>query len=164
MLVRHPLPSNKQMRHLIQNFQDVLWQHQTLLCETVLSKMLNDWCVSGNTFPTRDAVAVVLHLLSSRSNTYDFSTSDVSQRLKLGPPESEYELTWPNRTSHEAAALVGALSEIILTAVGIWESRGVAALSIRALMNSVVAEVLAQRYVTLHHYETTRWDPRFRGT
>src|SRR4051794_20775132 len=128
MLVRHPLPSNKQMRHLIQNFQDRLWQHQILLCEAVLLKMLNDWCVSGNDFPTRDAVAVVLHLLSSRSNVYDLSTSDVSQRLKLGPPETEYEFTWPNRTSNEAAALVEALSEIISAAVGIWEARGVAAL------------------------------------
>jgi hypothetical protein len=141
-------------------YKDQLWQHQISLCEALLSKLLDDWCVSGGGFPTRDAVAGILYLLSPRCDANNWSTSEVSQRLQstVGPAETEYELTWPLRSRDEAEALVRSLSEILSAALRIWETRGVGTLSVSALMNAVVAEILTHRYVIKYHDESTRRD------
>ncbi|HVS71702.1 MAG TPA: hypothetical protein VHQ47_10650 [Phycisphaerae bacterium] len=154
------------LQYRIRNkYQDQLWQYQISLCEALLAKSLDEWCAGDRDFPSRDVVAGILYLLSPRCDANSWSTSDVSQRLKstAGSPEAEYAMTWPNRSGDEATTLVRSLSEIIAAAVEIWKTRGLTALSTAALMNAVVAEILAQRYVIMHHYETTRRDANHWG-
>jgi hypothetical protein len=146
-------------------YDDELWRHRVSLCEAVLFQALDAWCVSGVEFPTREIVTDVLYVFSPRCDANALSTSNVSQRLKsiVESPETECRLAWPERSSDEAAAIVASLSSVVSRAVEIWKVHGVRALSASDVAHAFVREILAQRYVVMHHSETTKRDANHWG-
>ena len=146
-------------------YRDELWVQRISLCEAVLAKSLDNWCVSGGRFPTHYLVASLLYLYSPRYDANAYSPSDVSGHLAstVQSPEMEYRMAWPRRSRDEANALIDSLSAIVSRAAEIWENQGVSAISIPDVTKAITAEILARRYVIMHHTETTSRDANHWG-
>lgn len=141
-------------------YRDQLWAHRLSLCEAMLSNTVDAWCVSGGVFPVDRVVAAVLYLLSPRCEANEMSPSGIEDRLRstVGTAEDEYRLAWPRRTNEDAQALIAALSSIVLAATQTWTDRGVRSLAFSEVIKRLVVEVLAKRYVIVHHSESTSRD------
>jgi hypothetical protein len=146
-------------------FEDQLWAHRISLCEAMLTKSLDGWCASHGVFPTDEVVAATLFLLSPQRFLYEWSPSGLWDRLRatMKMPEAEYQSAWPRRSSDDANTLIASLKSSLTTAVEIWTAHGIVALSVQSVTKALVAEIVRQRYVIIHHSESTLRDANHWG-
>jgi hypothetical protein len=146
-------------------YEDQLWTHRVSLCDAVLATAVSDWCVAGGDFPAAEVVAVVLRVFSSRCFAGELRPSGIWGRLRatVGTAEAEYRSAWPRRGESEAAGLIGSLTAIVASAVRVWADDGLGALGFSDVTERLVAEILAGRYVIVHHSESTLRDANHWG-
>jgi hypothetical protein len=140
--------------------EDERWRQRIYLCDKLLRDAIDWWCRTDSVFPTYDVVGSVLYLFSPRCDPFELSPYRLVERFGgiIGTPETEYRLAWPRRSTAEADSLIAALAAIVAGAVRTWIERGVGDPSTGEVADRLAEEIVARRYVSFHHRETTRRD------
>ena len=139
--------------------EDRTWQQRVRLSGNLLLETVDWWCCTNAEFPIEGTVASVLHLFSPRCNPFAVPDARVRQHLLgiVGTPADEYSRTWARRSDAERAELIDSLTRILSEAVRQWNV-DLQNPPIEQVNLEIVSQIVAQKYVVFHHYETTRRD------
>ena len=135
------------------------WQQRVRLSGCLLLETIDWWCRSDSDFPLDGTIASMLYLFSPRFDPFKISETKIRQRLLnvVGTPSAEYSQTWPLRDEAERSELIDTISEILSGAVDRWNN-GALDPSIETVNQQIVDQVVAQKYVVIHHNQTTKRD------
>jgi len=140
-------------------WEDREWQHRVRLSSHLLLETVDWWCRTNADFPIDSAVASVLYLFSPRCNPFAVPDARVRQHLIpiVRTPTAEYSRVWPRRSEAERDELIDSLTRILSVAARQWND-DLQNPPIEQVNQQIAAQIVAQKYVVFHHYETTRRD------
>jgi phenylpyruvate tautomerase PptA (4-oxalocrotonate tautomerase family) len=75
----------------------------------------------------------------------------------VGTPTAEYSQTWPHREEVQKSELIDKISKILSDAVNKWNNSSLE-LPIELVNQQIIDQLVADKYVTYHHNQTTRRD------
>jgi len=139
--------------------EDRKWQQRVRLSRHLLLETVDWWCRTNAEFPTEGTVAALLYLFSPRCEPFAVPDARVRQHLLavVGTPAAEYSRAWPRRSEAEKDELIDSLTRILAEVVRQWND-DLENPPIEQVNQQIVAQIVGQKYVVFHHYETTRRD------
>jgi hypothetical protein len=75
----------------------------------------------------------------------------------VGTPAAEYSQTWTQRDDLQRSELIDAISGVLSDATDRWNN-GSLDLSVEVVNREIVDQLVAKKYVIIHHNQTTRRD------